>query len=130
MREFCDLINHETGARCVKEPHAEPQHYGHAHFPGQVVSWTERVRQDKRGRRIGYNWWREFIMEQYAPAREQWVTDFEQTNQSYYPGVIAVERRRERRGGRREVTDWLEANPPPTLKMYLLEYAGMKDRMV
>lgn len=84
------------------------------------------ARLDKRGRRIGYNWWREYIMEMYSPARQQWEADFEAaTNQTYRPGIIAVERRAERRGGRREVTDFIETNYPPTLKEYLLANAGM-----
>ena len=82
-------------------------------------------RRDKRGRRIGYNWWREYTCSIYHPARTQWEVDFEDTYYSYYPGIIEVERRRERRGGRREVTDWLEDNPPPTLKAYLLANAGI-----
>lgn len=88
-----------------------------------------RDRRDKLGRRIGYNWWREFIMSQYIPAREQWEIDFDlKANTTYYPGVIAVEQRRERRGGRREVTDFIAAHPPPTLKDFLLAHAGMRER--
>ena len=87
-------------------------------------------RLDKRGRRIGYNWWREYIMEMYAPARQAWEDRFEaETNMTYHRGIIATERRAERRGGRREVTDFIEVDYPPTLKEYLLANAGMhQDR--
>lgn len=63
------------------------------------------------------------LLEAYRAVRDQWVTDFDLgCNQSYYPGIIEVERRRERRGGRREVTDWLEDNPPPVWRDWLVEW--------
>lgn len=90
---------------------------------------TRTERRDKIGRRIGHNWWREFIMSQYHPARENWEVQFDlQANETYYPGVIAKRLRDTRRGGVNEVTDFVSANPPPTLQQYLLEYRGMKDR--
>jgi hypothetical protein len=86
---------------------------------------TRTERRDRLGRRIGYNWWREYIMEAYSPARQVWENDFETaTNMTYAPGIIAAERRRERRGGRREATDFLYENHPPTLKAFLLAEAG------
>lgn len=87
-------------------------------------------RRDKLGRRIGYNWWREFIMEMYSPAREQWEVAFDLgANATYRPGIIAEAQRKTRRGGRNEVTDFVADNPPPTLKAYLLANAGMKGRI-
>lgn len=87
------------------------------------------VRRDRRGRRIGYNWWREFVMAAYSPAREAWEQAFEEaTHQSYRPGIIAESRRETRRGGRNEVMDFVTEHPPPTLKAFLTEYAGMSDR--
>lgn len=63
------------------------------------------------------------LIEEYRAVREQWEIRFDlETNQSYYPGVIEVEQRRERRGGRREVTDWLEENPPPVFREWLEEW--------
>lgn len=62
------------------------------------------------------------LLEEYRYAREMWEVRFEETNYSYYPGIIAVERRKERRGGRREITDWLEENPPPVFKEWLTEW--------
>lgn len=67
------------------------------------------------------------LLEEYRAARDQWVTRFDlEANQSYYPGVIDVERRKERRGGRREVTDWLAENPPPVLSEWLAEWHGAR----
>lgn len=76
-------------------------------------------RRDNLGRRIGRNWWREYVTGVYRDARDQWLVQFEQTNYSYRPGIIARERRLERRGGRREVTDWLEDHPAPTFRQFL-----------
>lgn len=77
--------------------------------------------QDKQGGLVRVRSMAE-LLENYRCVRDQWVTRFEETNQSYYPGVIEVERRKERRGGRREVTDWLEDNPPPVFKEWLVEW--------
>lgn len=83
------------------------------------------TRRDRLGRRIGRNWWREYVTGLYHPARHTWESRFEaETNQTYRYGVIAVERRRERRGGRREITDFVAAHPPPTFKQFLVALAG------
>ena len=85
-------------------------------------------RRDKRGRRIGYNWWREFVMAAYSPAREAWEQQFEAaTHTTYSAGCINDARRETRRGGRNEVTDFVTEHPPPTLKAFLVEYAGSAD---
>lgn len=48
------------------------------------------------------------LLEEYRAAREQWEIRFDlETNRTYYPGVIELERHKEKRGGRREVTDWV-----------------------
>lgn len=63
------------------------------------------------------------LMTNYYWARDHWITQFDlHCNQSYYPGVIAVERRKEKRGGRREVTDWIDENPPPVFREWLAEW--------
>lgn len=60
------------------------------------------------------------LLDEYRCVRDQWETDFDlNCNRSYRPGVIEEERRRERRGGRREVTDWLEENPAPLFRDWL-----------
>ena len=66
----------------------------------------------------------------YRAAREAWEVRFDlETNRTYYPGVIEVERAKERRGGRREVTDWLEDNPPPIFRDWLTEWhAARRDQ--
>ncbi len=67
-------------------------------------------------------------MSAYSPARTVWENEFEAAcNMTYSPGIISREQRRERRGGRREVTDFVRDNPPPTLKDFLLNLAGMYD---
>ena len=77
-------------------------------------------RRDRLGRRIGRNWWREYVTGIYRDARDQWLVQFDlQTGHTYRPGIIARERRLERRGGRREVTDWLDDNPAPTFRQFL-----------
>ena len=78
------------------------------------------MRRDRRGRRIGHNWWREYVTGLYRDARDAWLVQFDlQTNHTYRPGIIAQQRRLERRGGRREVTDWLEDHPAPTFRQFL-----------
>ncbi len=69
------------------------------------------------------------LIEEYRYAREKWETDFDlNCNRSYRPGIIAAERRKERRGGRREVTDWLEDNPPPVFREWLTAwYAARRE---
>lgn len=77
-------------------------------------------RRDKLGRRIGRNWWREYVTGLHRDARDAWLVQFDlECNASYRPGIIASERRKERRGGRREVTDWLEDHPAPTFRQFL-----------
>jgi hypothetical protein len=84
-------------------------------------------RRDRLGRRIGENWWREWVTSQYHPAREAWELRFEtEANRTWRPGLIAREKRRERRGGRREVTDFCEQHPPVTFKQFLLSLAGSR----
>lgn len=57
---------------------------------------------------------------EYRGARDAWEREFEEeTRTSYTPGIIARERRREARGGRREVTDYLENHPAPVWREYL-----------
>jgi len=86
-------------------------------------------RLDKRGRKIGYNWWREWIMSQYHPVRDHWEVQFDlQANCTYRPGIIERHKRKARRGGHTEVTDFVSRNPPPTLRQFLEEHAGIHTR--
>lgn len=69
--------------------------------------------------------WREHVVQTYRDARDAWEAAFEAaTHQTYRLGLISVERRRERRGGRREVTDFIESSPPPMLRDFLVGMAG------
>lgn len=59
----------------------------------------------------------------FRDARDAWELRFETAcNMTYRPGIIARERRRERRGGRREVTDFIEHDPPPLFSEWLSEW--------
>jgi hypothetical protein len=61
----------------------------------------------------------------YRGARDSWEQEFEATTHtSYAPGLIGRERRREARGGRREVTDYLENHPAPVWRDYLANAAA------
>jgi hypothetical protein len=63
----------------------------------------------------------------YRGARDSWEREFERTTHvSYAPGILARERRREARGGRREVTDYAEENPPPVWRDYLANAAAAR----
>lgn len=63
------------------------------------------------------------LLIEYRYAREKWENDFETaTNKTYRPGLIKVERRKARRGGRREVTDFVDENPPPMFTDWLRQW--------
>jgi hypothetical protein len=65
------------------------------------------------------------VVTTYVHVREQWEILFDlEANDSYRRGIIARERHKERRGGRREVTDFLEEHPPPTFRDHLVRQAG------
>lgn len=66
-------------------------------------------RLDKRGRRIGYNWWREYNCSMLLDATLTWERDAEQETHGY--GT--------------EMAEYREAHPMPTLKSFLLANAGI-----
>lgn len=67
------------------------------------------------------------LFAEYRATREHWEVQFDlHTGHTYYPGIIQAERRKERRGGRREVTDWVDENPPPVLAEWLEEWHGAR----
>lgn len=71
------------------------------------------------------HWWRDLVTETYWHWREGWEVQFDlEANQTYYRGIIADQRRLERRGGRREVCDYVDANPPPTFASVLTGLAS------
>lgn len=59
----------------------------------------------------------------FRDARDAWADRFEAaTGRTYVPGIIEEERRKERRGGRREVTDFVDQDPPPLFADWLSEW--------
>lgn len=78
--------------------------------------------QDRQGGLTGAKTIAELIAD-FRAVRDQWEVAFDlHTNHTYYPGIIAEQRRLERRGGRREVTDWIADNPPPMFRDWLAEW--------
>lgn len=69
-------------------------------------------RRDKRGRRIGHNWWREYICDTLFMADHAWQLQRE---------TVCI-------GYATEEAEYQELHPRPTLKAFLLANAGMNDR--
>lgn len=69
---------------------------------------TPVVRRDKLGRRIGYNWWREMIVETWFLADHVWQLEREEVAIGY-----ATEER-----------EYAELHPRPTLKRFMQDMAG------
>lgn len=67
------------------------------------------ARLDKRGRRIGHNWWRELNCDLLLTAAIMWETECE---------VMAV-------GYETEIAEYAEANPRPNLKDFLVRNKGL-----
>lgn len=81
------------------------------------------VRRDKRGRRIGRNWWREWIMEEYRAAEAAWFA-LRESGQPINTGAVA--------GADYDTAyyqlsdeEYQQINPRPTLRMFLETNAGM-----
>lgn len=75
--------------------------------------------------------WREAVTQTFRDAREAWEQRFEvETGRTYVRGLLTRERRRERRGGRREVTDFIRAYPPPTLRDVLVGLGGDSENLL
>ena len=72
------------------------------------------MRRDKRGRRIGFNWWREYVTEAWRCADHAWWLDAE---------AVAI-------GYTTELAEYRQAHPRPTLKMFLVGLAGTRDERV
>lgn len=69
------------------------------------------MKRDKRGRRIGYNWWREYNCALLLDATLTWERDCE---------VAAV-------GYATEIKEYAATYPRPNLKEFLLANAGMNS---
>lgn len=86
--------------------------------------------QDRQGGLLGLKTIDQ-LLDEYRCAREQWEIEFELTTTfSYCPGIITVEKRKERRGGRREITDYIEEFPPPTFGDWLAEWHAARREQV
>ena len=67
-------------------------------------------RRDKRGRRIGHNWWREWNVDSLRAADHAWWMDREAVASGYAT----------------EEAEYDAAHPRPTLKAFLISNAGQR----
>lgn len=67
------------------------------------------MRRDRLGRRIGYNWWREFIVSHWFAADQAWQ----------------LAREAEAIGYATEEAEYAQEHPRPTLKAFMVQNAGM-----
>lgn len=66
------------------------------------------VRRDRRGRKIGYNWWREMIVDLWFNANAAWERDLESSALGYET----------------EELEYKLDHPRPTLKGFMVNLAG------
>lgn len=66
------------------------------------------MRRDKRGRRIGRNLWREYVMDAYYAAAHAWWLQCE---------AVAL-------GYETEIAEYAAEHPRPTLKAFLIGLRG------
>lgn len=66
------------------------------------------MRRDKRGRRIGRNWWRELVVSTWRSAYDAWQVEAER---------VAV-------GYATELADFKRSHPTPTLKATMIGLAS------
>ena len=71
----------------------------------------DQPRRDRRGRRIGFNWWREYNVESFRSA------------------LYAVEAHRED-NHQMEPDEYAEAYPLPRYKDFLIANKGMRDQPI
>jgi hypothetical protein len=69
------------------------------------------MRRDKLGRRIGRNWWREFIMDHLTCAAHAWELNAEAACN----------------GWSTELSEYASLHPRPQLKVFLIGLAGTRD---
>lgn len=70
------------------------------------------VRRDRLGRRIGHNWWREYVWDQWHCAYHAWWLEAE---------AVAL-------GYATELAEYKLEHPTPTFKQFLVELSGV-DRL-
>jgi len=74
-----------------------------------LVPEPSETRRDKRGRRIGRNWWREHICALLLDASLMWERQCE---------AVAM-------GYQTETDEYARQHPRPTLKAFLIECKGL-----
>lgn len=81
-------------------------------------------RLDKRGRRIGRNWWREYIVQTLRDAEDAWQA-LRESGAPIHSGLVP--------GANHDTAyyqlserEYRILNPRPTLKTLLVESAGMR----
>lgn len=84
-----------------------------------------RERKDKRGRRVGYNWWREYNMQGWSSAHAAWE-HLRESGQPVHTGARHVA------GADGDTAyyqlsdrEYQAIHPRPTLKEFLIHNAGM-----
>lgn len=89
-----------------------------------VIS-TGAARRDTLGRRIAFNWWREYVMNHYTGAELHWLR-LRDSGEAINTGTVA--------GASPETAycqlsdqEFRQLRPRPTLKETLLELAGQRD---
>ena len=73
---------------------------------------TTTTKRDKRGRRIGYNWWREWNTDLLYHANAAWERECEAEAIGYAT----------------ETAEFAASHPRPTLKAMLIGNAGMHQK--
>lgn len=68
------------------------------------------MRRDTLGRRIGRNWWREWIMSHLSAAADAWHLEAERVSN----------------GWSTELQEWQELHPQPQLKVFLVGLKGQR----
>jgi RimJ/RimL family protein N-acetyltransferase len=63
------------------------------------------VRRDKRGRRIGHNWWREYIVDAWRSADHAWWLHREAVAMGYAT----------------EMREYAAEHPRPQLKLFMIQ---------
>lgn len=74
-----------------------------------LVPGPPRDRRDRRGRRIGYNWWREYNCSILLDAELTWARQAEASTHGYTT----------------EMMEYAAEHPRPTLKAFLIANKGM-----
>jgi hypothetical protein len=83
-------------------------------------------RRDKRGRRIGYNWWREYITDLLWHAEQAWQALRESGTAIGTTAIAGADF--DTAYYQLSEAEFRQLHPRPTLKQLLIEHAGMAER--